>query len=314
MVGEFKFGAALLSREDDVQFARDLERLGFDSAWTGDHVLMPTGGQEGYTYLAAMAAATSRITIGARVIVLPLRHPLMNAKMATQVDIIAGGRFIYGVGIGGDYPPEFENLNVARNERGRRGNENLEIMMRLFKEDHVTYEGKYYQVHDLTLSPKPVQQPHPPIWMGGRAEGAVQRAGKYADGWFPNLNTVEGLKERVAKIHEIAEQAGRDISHFEVGVVTSTTIAVDHATAHAEAAGRGGPPGTRSSTNWDEMVDRYNAHGNARDIIDFCERFAASGARTFVFNMTAGGERLQHDIALLAADVIPYFRARNAAK
>ena len=270
-----------------------------------------TNGNEILTQLGAMVGATEHITIGARVIVLPLRHPLMVAKAVTQIDHMSGGRFIFGVGVGGDYPPEFENLNIPLSERGRRTNESLEILSRLWTEDHVTYEGKYYQVHDLTLSPKPIQQPHPPIWMGGRAEEAVERAAKYADGWFPNLNTVDGLKERLAKIHELAEKAGRDLSHFQVGVVTSTTIAKDHDTAHAEAASRGGPPGTRSSTDWDAMVDRYNAHGNAQDIIAFCERFAEAGARHFVFNMTAGGERLQHDLALLAADVIPYFRAKN---
>ncbi|MEX2446129.1 MAG: LLM class flavin-dependent oxidoreductase [Dehalococcoidia bacterium] len=307
-----QFGAALLSRVDDqVQFTRRLEDLGFDSAWVGDHVLMPYGGTEGYTYLAAMAAATSRITIGSRVIVLPLRHPLMNAKMITQVDRISGGRVIYGVGIGGDYPPEFENLNIPRNERGRRGNENLEVMTRLFTEDNVTFEGRYYQVRDLSLNPKPLQQPHPPIWMGGRAEEAVDRAARYADGWFPNLNTVDGLRERLRMVRERAEGYGRDLDGFQVGIVTTTTIGEDHDTAHAEAAARGGPPGTRSSTDWDAMVDRYEAHGNASDIIAFCERYIEAGATHFVFNMTAAGERLDHDLQLLISDVAPYFRGKD---
>ncbi len=305
-----KFGAALLSREDPVAFAKKLETLGFDSAWVGDHVLMPDGGQEGYTYLAALAGATSKITIGARVIVLPLRHPLMNAKMATQVDIISGGRFIFGVGIGGDYPPEFANLNVPRNERGRRGNENLEIMTRLFNEEKVTYKGKYYQVENLSLNPKPIQKPHPPIWMGGRHEGAVIRAAKYADGWFPNLNTVEGLKERLAEIKRLANEYKRDISHFQVGIVASTFIAENHDIAHAEAARGSGPPGTRASTDWNQMVDRYNAHGNAQDIIRFLEERIEVGATHFVFNMRSTGEKLDQDLKVLAKEVFPYFRGK----
>ena len=311
-----QFGVPLTGDGDLVEFAQTVEGLGFDSVWVGDHVLMPNGGEEGYTKLAAMAAATKHITIGARVIVLPLRHPLMNAKMATQIDIMSHGRFIYGVGIGGDYPPEFENLQIPRNERGRRGNENLEAMMRLFHEDRVTYEGKYYQLHDVTLSPKPVQQPHPPIWMGGRAPEAVQRAAKYADGWFPNLNTVEGLRERLQEIHRLADEAKRDISHFKVAVVARTFIGKNHDVAHAEAAARGGPPGTRATTDWDAMVDRYAAHGTAKDIIEYLERYVAEGATHFVFNLNADyahspADRLENDLNVLAKDVFPYFRGKH---
>jgi len=309
---KIKFGAA--HGEDPVAFAKKLEDMGFDSAWASDHVWTPQGGQEGYTYLAAMAAATNRITIGSRVIVLPLRHPLMNAKMATQVDIISGGRFIFGVGVGGDYPPEFANLNVPRSERGRRANENLEIMTRLFKEESVTYKGKYYQVENLSLNPKPIQKPHPPIWMGGRFDAAVIRAAKYADGWLPNLNTLEHLKANVAQIKKLANEYKRDISHFQVGVVTRLTIAETHDIAHAERVALTIPSrlaqGARESTNWDQVVDRFDAHGTAKDIIEFCERRIEAGASHFVFNMSSNGQRLDHDLKVLKDEVIPYFRGK----
>jgi probable F420-dependent oxidoreductase len=310
-MARIKFGAASGSVLPNV-WAKDLERRGFDSAWVGEHVLMPVGGNEAFTHLGAMVGATEHITIGARVIVLPLRHPLMVAKAVTQLDIMSGGRFIFGVGIGGDYPPEFENLNVPLKERGRRTNESLEILERLWVEDNVTYEGKYYQVRDLTLTPRPVQQPHPPIWMGGRAPEAVDRAARFADGWFPNLNTVDGLRDRVANIKQIAEEKyHRDLSNLQIGVVTGLTVAKDHATALAEAGARGGPVGTRSSTNWYEMAERYNALGNAQDIIAHLEKFIGVGATHFVFNMSATGERLQHDLSVLQEDVLPYFRGND---
>src|SRR6185369_12628725 len=118
---------------------------------------------------------------------------------------------------------------------------------------------------------------------------------KYADGWFPNLNTVPGLKERVASIKQIAaDKYGRDLSNLQIGVVTGVTVAKDHATALAEAGARGGPVGTRASTNWFEMAERYNALGNAQDIIEHLEKFIGAGATHFVFNMSAQGERLQN--------------------
>ncbi len=303
---KIKFGAA--GGTDPVAFAKKLEAMGFDSAWVGDHFLTPDGGNDGYTYLAAMGAATSKITIGSRVMILPLRHPLMNAKMATQVDIISGGRFIWGVGVGGDYPPEFANLNIPRNERGRRMTENLEIMTRMFNEDRVTYQGKYYQVENLSLQPKPVQRPHPPIWMGGRALAAVQRAAKYADGWFPNVNTVDGLKERLKRIRQLANEYKRDISHFKVGIVTSLFLAENHDIAHAAAVAAGGPMGARPPAEWAENVDRYRAHGTPKDIIEFCERRIEAGATHFVFNMSSRGEKLDQDLQILVKEVIPYFR------
>ena len=306
-----KFGAASRAMQPN-HWAKELERRGFDSAWVGEHVLSVTSGNEILTQLGAMVGATEHITIGARVVVLPLRHPLMVAKAVVQLDHMSGGRFIFGVGVGGDYPPEFDNLNVPLKERGRRTNESLEILSRLWVEDNVTFEGKYYQVHDLSLMPKPLQQPHPPIWMGGRAPEAVDRAAKYADGWFPNLNTVPGLKERVASIKQIAaDKYGRDLSNLQIGVVTGVTIAKDHATALAEAGAQGGPVGTRASTNWFDMAERYNALGNARDIIDHLEQFIGAGATHFVFNMSARGERLQHDLGVLAEDVLPYFRGKD---
>ena len=307
----FKFGAAI-SGTEQVEFARNMERLGFDSVWAGDHIQTTTAGSgEGYTYLAAMAAATSTITIGSRVIVLPLRHPMLNAKMAAQVDQLAHGRFIYGVGIGGDYAPEFENLGIPLKERGRIGNENLEVVMRLFNEERVTFEGKYYSIKDVELTPRPWQKPHPPIWMGGRAEEALERAVKYADGYFPFLTTAEGLKQRLERIRILGEQRGRDTSTMDVGLVTVTTIAADHDTAHAEVAGRSPANGTRATTDWNATIDRYQAHGNAEDIIAFCERFAEAGVRHFVFNLTSDPVRLAHDMDLLASDVLPYFRAKS---
>ncbi len=308
MSNDIKFGAALNAEGDDVEFARKLEALGFDSVWVGDH----PQNTEGYTYLAAMAGATSKITVGSRVIVLPLREPLMNAKMATQIDRISGGRFIYGVGIGGEgNDDEFPNLGVPLKERGRRGNENLEVMMKLFTEENVNFDGKYYHVRNLTLNPKPIQRPHPPIWMGGRAPEAVARAAKYADGWFPNLNTVDGLRERVKEIKRQANELKRDMSDFKIGIVARTFVGPNHDVAHAEAAARGVPPGTRTSTDWDAMVDRYAAHGTGKDIIEYCERYIAEGASHFVFNMYSPPERMDHDLEVLKTDVLPYFRDRG---
>ena len=309
-VDQVKFGVALMRDDSPVSFARKAEALGFDSVWIGDHIVMPGPSQEGYTLLAALAAASEKITVGARVIVLPLRHPILNAKMAAQVDIISGGRFVFGVGIGGDYPPEFPSLGVPHKERGRRTDENLEVIRRLFQEDKVTYHGKYYQLDNVSLQPKPIQKPGPPIWVGGRTDAALKRTAKYGDAYFPFLTTVQGLKERLPQLHRYAKEYNRDLSNAPLGLVISTYVGPDHDTAHARAARAGGPPGTRPTTDWNVMTDRYVAHGAAKDIIATLEQYIDVGVNHFVFNLSSERGQGDHDLKYMAEEVIPYFRSK----
>jgi alkanesulfonate monooxygenase SsuD/methylene tetrahydromethanopterin reductase-like flavin-dependent oxidoreductase (luciferase family) len=154
------------------------EELGYDNVWLTEHhftdddynpSLLPTA--------AAVAAVTSRIRIGTFVLLLPFQHPVRVAEDATCVDILSDGRFDLGVGQGYS-ADEFEALCMPRSERSARLAEGVEIVQRLWGEERVTFDGKFTRVKNLRLAPRPVQQPHPPLWIGGRAEKAVRRAAR----------------------------------------------------------------------------------------------------------------------------------------
>jgi hypothetical protein len=142
---------------------RRVERLGFDAIWSGDHIIMHSPILDVMTVLASFAAITERVHIGTAVYLLPLRHPVATAKQVASLDVLSGGRFIFGVGVGGEIAREFVAVGVPVSERGRRTDEGLEILTRVLSQDHVTYEGRCYQIHDVTLEPRPQQQPYPPI-------------------------------------------------------------------------------------------------------------------------------------------------------
>lgn len=148
--------------------ARHAEQSGYDALWCGDHVMMYSPIIEAVTLLAAFAGVTERVKLGTGVYLLPLRHPVIVAKLFAGLDYVSGGRLVFGVGVGGEFPKEFEACGVPIGERGSRTNEGLEIVRRLWSGSSVTFEGHHYRFRDVVLAPPPIQRPHPPIWLGGR--------------------------------------------------------------------------------------------------------------------------------------------------
>ena len=160
------------------------EQHGFDDVWLSEHHFH----EDGYApsllpIAAAIAARTTTIRIGTAVMLLPFHNPVRVAEDAATVDVISGGRFQLGVGVGYKVE-EFESFAISKTERGRRTNEGLEIIRRLWEGETLTFQGKYYEVHQAKLAPEPVQQPRPPLWVGGFTPPAVQRAAKYGDGFL----------------------------------------------------------------------------------------------------------------------------------
>ncbi|RMF84279.1 MAG: LLM class flavin-dependent oxidoreductase, partial [Nitrospinota bacterium] len=159
MQQRFAFGVNIgsggSSGEEILSLAEQAETLGYDSFWTGDHIAFHTPILDSLTLLAMVAARTRRLIVGTAVYLLPLRHPTVAAKITASLDYLSGGRFIFGVGVGGENPKEFEACGVPVRERGRRTDEGIEIVKKLWTESHVTYQGKYFQFSDVTLEPKP---------------------------------------------------------------------------------------------------------------------------------------------------------------
>ena len=156
----------------------EAEALGFDHVWLTEHHFTDDAYNPApLSMAAAIAAVTSRIRIGTFVMLMPFTHPVRAAEDVSLVDILSNGRFDIGVGQGYTHD-EFNAFCVDRKERAPRMQEGVELMRRLFTEENVTFNGRFTQTKDLSLRPKPVQQPHPPFWIGARAPKAIRRAAK----------------------------------------------------------------------------------------------------------------------------------------
>src|ERR1700756_3888838 len=193
-----------------VDLAVEAEDLGYDTIWLTEHHFVEDGYSPSMLPLAAaIAARTKRIRIGTFVLLMPLHNPLRVAEDAATIDVLSNGRFDLGLGQG-YVPREFTGFNIPREERSRRLREGVEIVRRVFTEDNVTYEGKSYTVHDVTLYPKPVQQPYPPIWIGARSRSATERAAR--DGYH-----LAGTGANQAKLYRDAlTAAGRNSDDFHI--------------------------------------------------------------------------------------------------
>ena len=188
------------------------EENGFDDIWLSEHHFI----EDGYSpsllpIAAAIASRTKKIHIGTSVILMPFHNPVRMAEDAATVDVISGGRFELGVGVGYKVE-EFESFAISSKERGARTNEGLEIIRRLWEGETLTFEGKYYTVTKAKLTPEPIQQPRPPIWGGGFTPPALRRAAKYGDGYIG----VGPLKEAYERYVTALEKVGKSTTDIRL--------------------------------------------------------------------------------------------------
>jgi len=188
-------------------YLRRAEELGFEAAVTLDRLLRTPPAYtsaclEPLSLLSALAGVTERIRLGTMILVLPLRNPVHLAKAWATLDVLSGGRSILGVGAGWN-KEEFELMGVPQKERGPRMDECLEIVRALWTGDRVTHRGRFYQFEDVTIEPKPLQQPHPPLWFGGGSQATfglvtnidavLERIARHADAWVPSATATPEL-------------------------------------------------------------------------------------------------------------------------
>lgn len=211
--------------------AQMAEALGFDSVWTADRIIIPWEIKTPYPYsrdqqfivppdrpflepltcLAFLVGCTEKIRLGMSVLVLPYRHPLYWAKVATTIDHLSKGRLILGVGVGW-MVEEFEALGVPFKERGAISDEQLELVKLLWGEgERSSFKGRYYSFKDIAFYPKPFQKPRMPIWVGGEGIRAQRRAAIYGDVWFPYFvrTTARELAAKFENVKRWAAEAGR---------------------------------------------------------------------------------------------------------
>ena len=225
-----------LANPDSLRtLATRAEELGFDHLWLGDHIIMPTHISSRYPYtvdraspfdptqpipeplttLTYLAGCTQRIKLGPFVLIVPYREPIFTAKIISTLDYMSGGRVILGVGVGW-MEEEFKALGLDTfNERGKVTDEYIRIYKELWTNDDPQYQGQYSQFSGFKFHPKPVQKPHPPIWVGGNTTVALRRAATLGDGWMPiGLQPHTRLEagdvaKTVNRLRDMTEQAGR---------------------------------------------------------------------------------------------------------
>jgi len=205
------------TREGIIETACRAEELGFDAVFVNDHIIVDETPQVvnswGNTYdplivLSYVAACTKRIRLGTSVLIMPYRNPVATAKMMATLDQMSEGRVIAGVGAGWN-AAEFAALGVPFHERGARTTEYLRLWQACWAPDPVTFQGQFFSFAKMHIMPKPLQQPHPPIWIGGASPAALRRAARFAQVWQPTPMSVEALRQGQAYLREACTKIGR---------------------------------------------------------------------------------------------------------
>jgi alkanesulfonate monooxygenase SsuD/methylene tetrahydromethanopterin reductase-like flavin-dependent oxidoreductase (luciferase family) len=236
---------------------------------------------------------------------MPLRHPVAIAKQVTSLDLLSGGRFIFGVGVGGEIVREFDAVGVPVQERGRRTDEGLEILTRVLHEDNVTYAGKYYQIHNVTLAPRPQQQPYPPIWVGGRSEAALRRTARFGSCWLGYLVSNRRLQEGLQQIHALAPTYGREPTSIQGGMLLFTVIARDYETGKQMAIAN---LSRRYNQPFDTLVDRYCVFGTPEQCLEKLQTFIDAGMSHVVLSFTCPAEQVPEQLEQSARELLPHLR------
>ncbi len=311
---ELHFGSsAALGAAEIAAEARWLEELGYEYISVGEHFMR--GSPPGATHaalplLGVAAGATEKIRLLSSIILTPFYHPLTLAKFTATLDIASRGRLTLGVGVGGEFPVEFEAAGLNVRQRGRRTDECLEALNLLWSGETVSFQGRHFQLTDAGINPRPVQEPHPPVWVAGRRDAAMHRAARMGDGWLPYFYSPERYRDSVAKIGEFAAEKGRDLAGFQWGVFPYISLypTVEEA-AEVAAQALGG----RYLYGGDflNIVRNYCLLGTAQDCAARLQEYIEAGARHIVFSIACPFEDRARHIEAIAGEIIPLFRGRG---
>lgn len=261
--------------------ARSIEAAGFDSIWAGDHISFYVPILESLTLLSFVAGVTDRVRLGTGVYLLPLRHPTIAAKVTSTLDVLSGGRLVLGVGVGGEFPPEFEASGVPVNQRGSRTNEAISVLRKLWTENGVTHSGKHFSFGPVSVDPKPLQPGGPPIIVGGRKAPALQRAGRLGDGYISHMCSPEMYRENLDTIRQHAAAAGRR----DVPFMTSAfifTVLDDNYDAALDRAGN--LLQMIYNRPFRDAAKKYCLLGRPEDCLEQMQAFVDAGCRHFILS------------------------------
>ncbi len=282
-----KYGMSIIVRGKEAgpetfdAMAETAEELEFDALWASDHLIMPAltvsrypGRADGqlpedwkrvyyqpFSVLSYLAARTSKIRLGTSVLILPMRNPIEVAVQVQELDRLSGGRIDLGIGVGW-FQEEFAALGYPFKDRGARANEGLEVLKCIWTQEEARFEGRFTKFEGGRSGPKPVQSPHPPIYVGGNTAAAMRRAARLGDAWHPFKMTPESLAELRPTLEAALAAEGRPTDGFPIAPKIALTF-------------QDGPPADGQAPT----------EGRPRDIVDALKRFQDAGATEFCFDI-----------------------------
>ena len=270
------------------------EQLGYDSVWVSDHVVTPNANIANFgesifdplVTLAVAAGATRRVRLGTTVLIVPYRNPVVTAKMVSSLDALSDGRVVLGVGAGW-LAAESAMLGVPFAERGAMTDEYLQAMQELWSSRAPSFAGKYTQFSDLVFEPKPVQKPHPPIWVGGHSRAALRRTAQFGAAWHPINRSPEELRAGRKELAALCQSRGRSRP-------PALTLRSD---IHVVRAGQSVPKSTHAGRG---LV------GEPPALVEQIEELAGCGVEHLVLEfLSADGRDLDEQMAIFAERVRP---------
>ncbi len=261
---------------DFFTWVENLESEKVDSLWQSDRLISSDPYLESMTSLATLAGCTEKIKFGMNAIVAPLRDPLILAKQCATVDYLSGGRLLPMFGVGYPKAAEWKATGRSSEHRGSKSNEMFELMTRLWNEEKVTFEGKYYQYFEAQISPRPVQNPLP-LWIGGSSKAAMRRTGKLGSGWIGGIAGPEEVSRVIKGIKEEAKKAGRkiDSDHYGASIAFRIGSPTDDAIVNSPFVKRSG---IGENLNLNPLL----SIGTTKNLVERIKEYIAIGASKFV--------------------------------
>jgi len=286
-----------IASEAIVDLIDDCEALDLDSIWLSDRLVSHRPLLEPIAFLSYIAGRLRKIKLGTSTLVLPTRHPVVLAKELATLDFLSRGRLFPAFGLGGDDSTDLQAVGVNRKERAARADEMIVLMRRLWTEENVSFEGKFYSVKDVTITPHPWQKNGLPIWIGGRSQAAMRRTGRLGDGWLVSSVSPAEVGTGIQAIRRYATDAGRQIPEDHYGVLIPFFFAATLEKAHALA-------GESIRPRPDMPPGEFIAFGDPEQVRAKIRDYIATGASKFVMRPCGPFAGWREQIEILAREVI----------
>ena len=265
-----------------VETACKAEDLGFDALFVNDHVIVDDSPRselwrnvyDPMMVLSYVAARTSKIQLGTSVLIMPYRNPIVTAKMLATLDQMSGGRVIAGVGSGWNQA-EYDALGEPFRQRGSRTNEYLQLWKACWAPGITTFQGRYFSFENMHVNPKPLQRPHPPIWVGGSGTGSLRRAARFAQVWQPTPTSLENLISNQEYLANISSQLGQKPPRTRMSFRVNLSNITGSSSNGDRPTGQGTPEQVasdmkryRQEAGLEEFQINFNGCGNLQQLLD----------------------------------------------